>query len=136
MLTGWKTSCTIIFIVAYMRFLGNMFTKPLYSNDNGIHIHNLIKYAVEMGRKRYRSWLRHYATSRKVAGSTPDKVIGFLFNVTNHSRRTMALGFTQPLTELSTRSRRKCFCGVNRIRRVWLTTSPPSVSYSNLRSCA
>jgi hypothetical protein len=23
------------------------------------------------------SWLRHYATSRKVAGSIPDEVIGF-----------------------------------------------------------
>ena len=26
--------------------------------------------------KRWRSWLRHYATSRKVAGSIPDDVIG------------------------------------------------------------
>jgi hypothetical protein len=26
----------------------------------------------------YRSWLRHYATSRKVAGSISDEVIGFL----------------------------------------------------------
>jgi hypothetical protein len=26
---------------------------------------------------QYRSWLRHYATSRKVAGSIPDEVIGF-----------------------------------------------------------
>jgi hypothetical protein len=26
---------------------------------------------------RYRSWLRHYATSRKVAGSIPDEVIRF-----------------------------------------------------------
>ena len=25
---------------------------------------------------RWRSWLRHYATSRKVAGSIPDGVIG------------------------------------------------------------
>jgi hypothetical protein len=25
----------------------------------------------------YCSWLRHYATSRKVAGSIPDEVIGF-----------------------------------------------------------
>ena len=41
---------------------------------------------------RWRSWLRHCATSRKVAGSIPDGVIG----------RTMALGLTQPLTEMST----------------------------------
>jgi hypothetical protein len=37
-------------------------------------------------------WLRYYATNRKVAGSIPDGVI------------RMALGSTQPLTEMSTRS--------------------------------
>jgi hypothetical protein len=26
---------------------------------------------------KMRTWLRHYATSRKVAGSIPDEVIGF-----------------------------------------------------------
>jgi hypothetical protein len=44
----------------------------------------------------------HYTTSQKVAGSIPDYVIGF-FNVPNLSSRTMALGMTQPLTEMSTR---------------------------------
>jgi hypothetical protein len=48
-----------------------------------------------------RSWLRHYATSRNVAGSISDEVIGF-FNRPNPSSRTMALGSTQPLTEMST----------------------------------
>jgi hypothetical protein len=43
----------------------------------------------------------HYATSRKVAGSITDEVIGF-FNWPNPSSRTMALGSTQPLTEMST----------------------------------
>jgi hypothetical protein len=38
---------------------------------------------------------------------------------------TMALGLTQPLTELNIR---KCFWRVERCRRVRLTTSPPSVS--------
>jgi hypothetical protein len=38
----------------------------------------------------WRSWLRHYATSRKVAGSTPDEVD--FFNWPNPSSRTMALG--------------------------------------------
>jgi hypothetical protein len=47
--------------------------------------------------------LRHYATSRKVAGSILDEVIGF-FNSPNPSSRTMALGSTQPLTEMSTRN--------------------------------
>jgi hypothetical protein len=43
-----------------------------------------------------------YATSRKVAGSIPDEVIEFL-NWPNTSSCTMALGSTQPLTEMSTR---------------------------------
>ena len=47
-------------------------------------------------------WLRCCATNRKVAGSIPDGVIGiFLWH--NPSDRTMALGSTQPLTEMSTR---------------------------------
>jgi hypothetical protein len=33
----------------------------------------------------------------------PDEVIGF-FNLPNPSSRTMALGLTQPLTEVSTRN--------------------------------
>jgi hypothetical protein len=45
----------------------------------------------------------NYATSRKVAGSIPDEVIGF-FNWPNPSSRTMALGSTQPLMEMSTRN--------------------------------
>jgi hypothetical protein len=43
----------------------------------------------------------HYDTSRKIAGSNPDEVIGFL-NWPNPSSRTMALGSTQSLTEMST----------------------------------
>jgi hypothetical protein len=41
----------------------------------------------------------HYGTNRKVAGSILD-VIGF-FNWPNPSSRTMALGSTQPLAEMS-----------------------------------
>jgi hypothetical protein len=54
------------------------------------------------GGTRYRSRLRHYATSRKVAGSIPNEVD--FFNLPNPSSRTMALGSTQPLTEMSTRN--------------------------------
>ena len=43
-------------------------------------------------------WLRCCATNRKVAGSIADGVIGIF-----HSDRTMALGLTHPLTEMSTR---------------------------------
>jgi hypothetical protein len=48
-------------------------------------------------------WLRYCATNRKVAGSIPDGVIG-IFHLHNPSDRTMALGSTQPLPEMSTRS--------------------------------
>jgi hypothetical protein len=43
-----------------------------------------------------------FATSRKVAGSIADEVTGF-FNWPNPSSRTIALGWSQPLTEMSTR---------------------------------
>jgi hypothetical protein len=52
---------------------------------------------------RWRNRLRHYDTSRKVAGSIPDEVSEF-FSWPNTSSRTMALGSTQPLTEMSTRN--------------------------------
>jgi hypothetical protein len=49
-----------------------------------------------------RSWLRHYAISQKVVGSSPDEVDSF--NWPNPSSWTMALGSTQPLMEMSTRN--------------------------------
>jgi hypothetical protein len=51
----------------------------------------------------YSSWLRNYATSRKVAGSIRDEVIGF-FSLPNSSSRNMAPESTQPLTQMSTRN--------------------------------
>jgi hypothetical protein len=44
-----------------------------------------------------------YAKNWKVAGSIPDEVTG-LFILPNLSSNTMALGLTQPLTEMSTRN--------------------------------
>ena len=51
---------------------------------------------------RWRSWLRHCATSRKVTGSILDGVIE-IFHWHNPPGRTMTLGLTQLLTEMSTR---------------------------------
>ena len=51
------------------------------------------------GGTRWRSWLRHCATSPKVAGSISDGVTRH-----NPSGRTTALGSIQPLTEMSTRN--------------------------------
>jgi len=48
-------------------------------------------------------WLRCCVTNRKVAGSIPDGVIG-IFHWHNPFDRTVALGPTKPLTEMSTRS--------------------------------
>jgi len=45
---------------------------------------------------RWRSWSRHCATRRKVAGSIPYGVIP--------SGRTLALASTQPITEMSARN--------------------------------
>ena len=51
----------------------------------------------------WHSCFRHCATSRKVAGSIPDGVIG-IFYWHNSSGLTMTLGLNQPLTEMSTRN--------------------------------
>jgi hypothetical protein len=50
---------------------------------------------------RQRSWLRHYATSQKVAGSIPDKIIAF-FYFPNLSSRIMVLVSTQSLRKMIT----------------------------------
>ena len=70
---------------------------------------------------RWRSWLRHCAASRKVAGSFPDVVTG-IFQRRNPSGRTVALGTTQPVTEMSTRY----LLGGKDGRCVGLTTLPSS----------
>jgi hypothetical protein len=44
-------------------------------------------------------WLRYCATNQKVAGSIPDGVMEFFIDII----LTMALGSTQPLTEMNTR---------------------------------
>jgi len=64
-----------------------------------IQIHSSALY---MWATRWRSWLRHCATSRKVAGSIPDAIIG-IFHLRNPFGRTMAPGLTQSLTEMSNR---------------------------------
>jgi hypothetical protein len=57
-----------------------------------------VKLTNHPGGRRWRSWLRHCATSRKVTVSIPDGIIG-IFHWHNPSGLTMALGLTQPLTE-------------------------------------
>jgi len=52
---------------------------------------------------RQRSWLRHCFTSHKFACLIPNVIIR-IFHWHNPSGRNMALGLSQPLTELSTRN--------------------------------
>jgi hypothetical protein len=63
----------------------------------------LISFIVTYWGTRWCSWLRHCATSHKVAGSIPDVVNG-IFIWHNPSDRTMTLGLTQPLIKVSTRN--------------------------------
>jgi hypothetical protein len=63
---------------------------------------NLNSHSEDWG-SRWCSWLRHCATSWKVAGSIPDGVTGIL-QWLNPSGRIVALGSTQPLTEMSTKN--------------------------------
>ena len=51
---------------------------------------------------RWRSWLPHCVTLRKVTGSILNGAIGILHRL-NPSGRTMPLGSTQPMTETSMR---------------------------------
>jgi hypothetical protein len=72
--------------------------------------------------------MRHYAISRKLVGSIPDQVIGFL-NLLNPSILTRALGLTRSLTEMSIMD----LPGGG--RRVRLTISLPSVNRLSRRNC-
>jgi len=85
---------------------------------NHIYWRNITKLFISNGGTRWRSWLRHCATSGKVAGSIPSGVIG-IFHWHNPSCRTMALGSTLPPTEMSTRN---IFWGGKGGRFVGLTT--------------
>jgi len=51
----------------------------------------------------YYYYYYYYCYYWKVVGSIPDGAIG-IFHCHNPSGRTMALGLTQPLTEMSTRN--------------------------------
>jgi len=85
---------------------------------------NLLMFVWQMCYKwgaRWLSWSRHCATSRKVAGSIPDYVIG-IFNWNIPSGSTIVLGLTHPVTEMRTRNISWGKGG----RYVRLTTLPPS----------
>jgi hypothetical protein len=51
------------------------------------------------------SWVRYYATSRKVAGSIPDDVFELFSKLRNLSSLTVGLVSAKPLTEISIKNR-------------------------------
>jgi hypothetical protein len=51
---------------------------------------------------RWRSWLKHFATNRKVTGWIPEGIIGLFYSL-KPSGCTIALGSTHRLTEMNTR---------------------------------
>jgi len=92
--------------IAGLLFHGQSLCGDLsYFKRNSQEVSNkeqIIRPVMQFGGTRWRIWLRHCATNRKVAGSVPDCFIG-IFYWPNPSGRTMALGLIQPVTEMSTR---------------------------------
>jgi hypothetical protein len=73
-----------------------------------------------LGEIRWCSWLRHWATSRKVVVSNPDRITG-IFQLLNPSGCGMALGSTQPLTVIKGKGfPLQAWCGSWRSRRLRL----------------
>jgi hypothetical protein len=87
--------CTSFIQTGRISWTARGFWKNNFSNT-----HNMMRYSFQysIGCTRWRSWLRHCATRRKVAGSIPDGVVG-IFNLLD----LPALGSTRPLTEMSIR---------------------------------
>jgi len=63
----------------------------------------LVENTIQARGTRWFIWLRHCATSRKVADSIPDVFIG-IFHWHIPYGRTLGLGLTQTLAEMSTRN--------------------------------
>ena len=103
------------------RPVNNLGCSPFFPNSFKFSS-NIIILHFRSGGPRWCSWLRHCATSWKVADSIPNGVTG-IFHWHNPSGRNMALGLTQPLTEMSTRNISWKGKGG---RCVGLTTLPPS----------
>jgi hypothetical protein len=100
-----KQTCTNYIIFFTLRYVAmyalSYFHMHYSSRKTELHFRHIQKW--EGTRCWWHSSLRHCATSQKVAGSIPDCVIG-IFHLHNPSGHTMALGSTQPLTEMSTRN--------------------------------
>jgi hypothetical protein len=83
---------------------------------------NICSILIAVWATQWCSWLRHCTTSQKVTGLIPDGVTG-IFHWLIPSSCTMALGLTQPLTEICARG---IFFGGKGGWCRRLTTLPPS----------
>ena len=99
--------------------------RPSMSDDSLDVIHRAVSY---YSRKHQ----RHRSTSREVAGSILDCATG-IFHWHNPSGRTMTMGSTHPLTEMSTRN---ISWGGKGGRCGGLTTLPPSCSECLVLFCS
>jgi hypothetical protein len=99
------------FIACLVQFVTWYTVHTNSSNLKQIHavLHFVSTSLIERDHERVmRSLFCYYAAlsalqGRKIVGSIPDNVIG-IFHCYNSSGRTMSLGLTQPLTEMSTRN--------------------------------
>jgi hypothetical protein len=89
------------FFIDMKLYLIRMSSNDLKGTERNVRTFMIIQ--GEGGGTQWRSWLRHCTTSQKVTGSIPNGVIG-IFHWHNPFGRTMTLGLTQPLTEMSTRN--------------------------------
>ena len=92
--------------------------NSLYYNTSNLTYFAIFLEYFPLRGKRRRSGLRLCATCRQVAGSIPDGAIGIFWH--NPSGRTVALGLTQPLTEMSTAIPLQAWTGPEGSRRLRL----------------
>jgi hypothetical protein len=67
----------------------------LHATNFSMSLSHYFRSSIAQVSASFDGWLRHCATSRKVAGSIPDSVIG-IFHSLHPSGRTMTLMSTQP----------------------------------------
>ena len=97
-----QTGCHEILCII-LTFRGPRIVIYSYNTSQQMHyFSNLFWYRALYVGIAVAQWLSCCATNRNVAGSIPDCVIG-IFHSHNSPDRTMTLGSTQPLTEMSTR---------------------------------
>jgi len=100
---GFELSCIYCWQYAMLSVYYSVHAPNIKEGKGDCEItHNLETATEEKRRTWWRSWLRHCATNPKVAGSILNSVIG-IFHWLIPSGRTMAVGLTQPLTEIGTR---------------------------------